>query len=105
MAEQYSVECGILDLDCVSLIAMASELPELTVYSRMGCHLCEDMLDALYAYRDELGFDMTIYNIDDDPELLEMFTESVPSVFLGEREIMRYYFELATLEQALAALK
>ena len=76
-------------------------MPELQVYSREGCHLCEDMLDALQQFKNELAYTIKVYDIDDDPVLLERFNVLVPVVFLRNHEIMRYQFELATLKEAL----
>ncbi len=73
----------------------------LSVYSRKGCHLCEEMLTALAQFKTELGFEFEVYDIDEDAELLEAYNALVPVVKLGERELMRYYFELATLKAAL----
>lgn len=59
------------------------------------------MLEALEAYQTELGFSLVVYDIDEDTELRARFNALVPLVFIGECEIMRYYFELATLKEAL----
>ena len=74
----------------------------LLVYSREGCHLCEDMIDALNQYENELGFALKVYDIDDDALLREQFNALVPLVYFEGRELMRYYFEPATLKAALA---
>jgi glutaredoxin len=74
---------------------------ELQVYSREDCHLCEDMLEALARFEIELGYSFRVYDIDDDALLLEQFNALVPVVYYNGRELMRYYFELATLETAL----
>lgn len=76
---------------------------ELQVYSREGCHLCEDMLEALAQFEVELGYSIRVYDIDDDASLLEPFNALVPVVYYKGRELMRYYFELATLKTALLA--
>ncbi|MEE9447815.1 MAG: glutaredoxin family protein [Arenicellales bacterium] len=73
----------------------------LSVYSREGCHLCEEMLAALVQFKTELGFEFEVYDIDEDAALLQEYNALVPVVKLGERELMRYYFELATLKAAL----
>ncbi len=73
----------------------------LIVYSREGCHLCEDMLETLRQYQSELGYHLEVYDIDDDVSLLEQFNAQVPVVYLGGKELMRYFFELATLKAVL----
>lgn len=71
------------------------------MYSRYGCHLCEDMLDALTQYREELGYDITVYDIDDDEALHAQLNALVPVVYYQGQELMRYFFEPATLKEAL----
>lgn len=79
----------------------SSRLPELIVYSRQGCHLCEDMLAALASFQAELGYRYRVYDVDVDPALFEKYNSLVPVVTLQGRELMRYFFELATLKEAL----
>ncbi len=76
----------------------------LIVYSREGCHLCEDMLETLRQYQSELGYHLEVYDIDDDVSLLEQFNALVPVVYLNGKELMRYFFELATLKAALESV-
>ena len=76
-------------------------MPELQVFSREGCFLCEDMLDALKQFQDELGYTIRVYDIDEDETLYAQYNVLVPLVCLNGREVMRYHFELATLKAAL----
>ena len=79
----------------------SSDIPELVVYSRLGCHLCEDMLSALAGFQTELGYRYTVYDVDRDEALYDQYNTLVPVVTLQGRELMRYFFELATLREAL----
>ena len=47
-----------------------------TLYTRKGCHLCDDALETLETY----GFDVTLIDIDQDPQLVEQFCDCVPVV-------------------------
>ncbi len=76
----------------------------LVVYSREGCHLCEDMLETLRQYQPELGYRLEVYDIDDDVSLLEQFNAQVPVVYFNGKELMRYFFELPTLKTALESI-
>ena len=40
-----------------------------TVYSRHGCHLCEDAVNTLETMREELAFEIEIIYIDGNSEL------------------------------------
>jgi len=76
--------------------------PLLTVYSREACHLCDDMLQVLAVFREPLGFDVSIIDIDRDPALAEKYHAQVPVLCLGEREICHHFLDKQALEQALA---
>lgn len=77
-------------------------MPELVVYSREGCHLCEEMLDALKMFQAELGYTLKVYDIDEDDLLLEKYNALVPLVCFRGQELLRYHFELAAVETAIA---
>ena len=49
-----------------------------TVYSRHGCHLCEDAVNVLEKLRPELDFEIEIIYIDGNPELEKLYGEQVP---------------------------
>lgn len=49
-----------------------------TIYSRTGCHLCEDALKVLESLKDELNFEITEVLIDGDQELQALYGEQIP---------------------------
>ena len=50
------------------------------LYSRVGCHLCENALLELEKLRDEYEFLIEEINIDEDPALKERLGEQIPVV-------------------------
>jgi hypothetical protein len=72
-------------------------LPDLVLYGRPGCHLCEDArlaLDAILADRAAHGLPappITERSIDGDDELQRRYAFTIPVVTLGDAEL-----ELAT---------
>ncbi|MEM7294575.1 MAG: glutaredoxin family protein [Pseudomonadota bacterium] len=78
-----------------------SNRPLLTLYSRMGCHLCEDMHETLLAFRNELHFDVSVVEIDAVPELRARYNTKVPVLALGEQEICHYHLDKVALADAL----
>lgn len=76
-------------------------MQELTVYSRQGCGLCEQMLEALDDFKVELGYTYIVYDIDGDQSLFDQYNTLVPLVLLGNQELMRYHFALAPLKAIL----
>lgn len=76
---------------------MSDPLPDLVLYRRTGCHLCEDAraaLDLLLADRVARGLPapaITERDIEADVDLHRRYAFTIPVVALGDREL-----ELAT---------
>ena len=49
-----------------------------TVYSRHGCHLCENAVNVLESLKDELNFEYEVIYIDGNPQLEDLYGEQVP---------------------------
>jgi glutaredoxin len=54
-----------------------------TVYSRHGCHLCEDAVKTLESMREELAFEIEIFYIDEDAELEKLYGNEVPVIHIN----------------------
>ncbi|MCX6436013.1 MAG: glutaredoxin family protein [Actinobacteria bacterium] len=54
-----------------------------TVYSRHGCHLCEDAVKTLEGMRKELAFEIEIIYIDGNPELEKLYGNEVPVIHIN----------------------
>ena len=77
-----------------------------TLYSRVWCHLCEDMLGALQAL-EEPGrpFAITVLDVDADPALEARFNELVP-VLYGDPdgpELCHYFRDEAAVRAYVAS--
>jgi glutaredoxin len=57
-----------------------------TVYSRPGCHLCEDALAVVAKVCADLGETYDVVNIDVDATLAERFGEEVPVTFVDGKQ-------------------
>jgi len=69
----------------------------LVLYHRPGCHLCEQMLAAIYvAYGDEL--EVKLVNVDADPMLRERYGLRVPVLTGGGREICEARLDEAAVD-------
>lgn len=73
----------------------------LTVYSRVGCHLCDDMLFVLRALQQEMQFDVEVVDIDRFADLQARYNTRVPVLALGEQEICEYFLDKPALLAAL----
>ncbi len=60
------------------------------------------MQAALELFREELAYQVRVCDVDDDDELYARFNTLVPVVYYRGREVMRYFFEPATLKAVLA---
>ena len=52
-----------------------------TIYSRSYCHLCDDMRDALQAIMQNTAHRIVMVDVDQSPELLNLYDELVPVLF------------------------
>ena len=54
--------------------------PIVTVYSRTGCHLCENAISILERLKEELLFEIEVRLIDGNPELEKLYGEQIPVI-------------------------
>ena len=57
-----------------------------TLYSRPGCHLCDDARAVIVRVCADLGEEYAEVSIDDDPELQQRFAEEIPVTFVDGRQ-------------------
>jgi len=67
---------------------------QLQVYSRYGCHLCEDMLEHLSLLKGEFNFEVTEIDIVGNDELEKQYGLKVPVLVCQEREICHYHLDV-----------
>ncbi|MCR1783602.1 glutaredoxin family protein [Nocardioides carbamazepini] len=60
--------------------------PRVTLYSRPGCHLCDDARAVIEAVCAELGESYEELSIDDDPALADRFADEIPVTFVDGRQ-------------------
>ena len=53
-----------------------------TVFSRNGCHLCEDAVQTLEDLKPELSFEIEVKYIDGVSELEKLYGEQVPVIHI-----------------------
>ena len=72
-----------------------------TIYSRTGCHLCEEAKAQMAPVLREFGATLREINIDSDQKLREQFDFDVPVIFLGERKIAKHRVDLQQFRRQL----
>ena len=75
---------------------------DVVVYSRKGCHLCEDVKDTLKQSQSEADFQWREADIDADPELQRKYTDEVPVVFIDGRKAFKYRMDKRQFLRVLA---
>jgi glutaredoxin len=58
---------------------------DIVMYTRPGCHLCEQAWTQLEAARQRYEFNLRSINVDDAPELAREYGECVPVVVINGR--------------------
>jgi glutaredoxin len=74
---------------------------DVTIYSRPGCHLCEEAKAQIAPLLKEFGARLTEINIDEDPELRARYDYDVPVFFLGARKAAKHRVDLAQFRRQL----
>jgi glutaredoxin len=74
-------------------------MPQLVLYTRQGCHLCDDALALLRRH----GFEPRLVDIDSDPVLRERYNECVPVVEIDGKERFRGRINEVLLARLLSA--
>lgn len=72
-----------------------------TLYSKPGCHLCDDARDSLLRVQKQRPFDLEDVNIEDDPALLAEYGEQIPVVLLNGNFLFEYAVDEPRLRQLL----
>jgi glutaredoxin len=67
---------------------------DVTLYSRPGCHLCEEAKKEIAPLLKEFGARLTEINIDEDPDLRARYDCDVPVIFLGARKAAKHRVDL-----------
>jgi glutaredoxin len=74
------------------------------VYSKPGCHLCDEAEDAIERVRQRYNFDVKVVNIETDPELLSAYGTEIPVVFINGNKAYKYRVDEADLERKVKRL-
>jgi glutaredoxin len=82
---------------------MDSDRMNVVLYTRDGCHLCEEARETILALRDsDHGFELREIDIDADDELHARFLERIPVVEVDGEVVAELHLEPGVLDAALA---
>jgi len=68
-----------------------------TLYTRPGCHLCDDARSALEKLRAEVEFELEEVNIETDDALHAAYLERIPVICLDGEHVSDYFLDEPTL--------
>ena len=74
---------------------------DVTLYSRPGCHLCEEAKAAIAPLLREFGAVLREVNIDEDAVLRERYGWDIPVIFLGQHKAAKHRVDLAQFRRQL----
>ncbi|HVO27461.1 MAG TPA: glutaredoxin family protein [Candidatus Margulisiibacteriota bacterium] len=75
----------------------------LTLYSRPGCHLCEEMKETVAPVARQLGCTVTQVDISGDPELERRYATEIPVLLINGRKAFKYRLTERELRRRLRA--
>ena len=79
----------------------ASGPRDVTLYTRPGCHLCDEVKSAIAPLLQEFGAELREVYIDADPVLKERYGWDVPVVFIGRRKAAKHRVDLEQFRRQL----
>ncbi len=74
---------------------------DVTLYTRPGCHLCEEAKAAIAPLLREFGAVLHEVNVDEDAALKELYGWDVPVIFVGQRKAAKHHVNLAQFRRQL----
>jgi glutaredoxin len=76
-----------------------SQSSRVTLYTRQGCHLCEDA-EALLR---RLGYDASLVDVDENPDLKHRYGERVPVIAVDGQDVLEGIIREPDARRALRA--
>ena len=74
---------------------------EITLYTRPGCHLCEEAKAAIAPLVEEFGARLREVNIDEDRDLTDRYGWDIPVLFVGTRKVAKHRVNLEQFRRCL----
>lgn len=74
---------------------------EVTLYTRPGCHLCEEAMTAITPLLREFGAVLREVNIENDAVLEERYGWDIPVIFIGARKAAKHRVDVEQFRRQL----
>jgi len=73
------------------------------IYSKPGCHLCDEAKAVILAVRRRISFELVEIDIERDPALFERYRYDIPVVFVDGHKAFKHRLTAEALERRLRA--
>jgi glutaredoxin len=81
-----------------------SETIQIDIYSRPGCHLCDEAKEVIERVRRRHSFEVSVINIEGDPALETAYGTEIPVVFINGNKAFKYRVDESELEKKVKRL-
>ena len=82
-----------------------SERPiKVDIYSRPGCHLCDEAKDVVERVQQRMAFAVNVVNIETDRALDAAYGNEIPVVFINGSKAFKYRVDEADFERKIKRL-
>jgi glutaredoxin len=75
------------------------------IYTRPGCHLCQDAKRIILAASAQFDFQLYERNVEDSAEMESNYGEEIPVVFINGRKAFKHRVTSSQLERYLSRLE
>jgi len=75
---------------------------DVVLYSKAGCHLCDEMKAVVLGVQREIPFALEVVDIGADPALEAAYGSQVPVLVIGGRKAFKYRVDAVSLRRRLA---
>ena len=76
-------------------------IPQLTLYTRGECCLCEEMKEVIQRVAQKTPLDLEEIDVDSTPGLVEEYGDEVPILFIDGRKAFKYRVMVGELKKKL----
>ena len=77
---------------------------QIEIYSRPGCHLCDEAKEVINRVRLRFPFTLRVINIETDADLEKIYREQIPVVFINGNKAFKYHVDERELEKKVKKL-
>jgi glutaredoxin len=74
---------------------------QIEIYSRPGCHLCDDAKALIEPFIRRYSITLTVTDVDSDAGLRQAYGSEIPVVMINGKEAFRHRIDSASLERKL----